>query len=196
MPPTGHPTGTESGSFDIDRLAFGRIHREDPGISALLSGAGVDDSEHLLAPARPVRTRRCPLAASRFDVYGRSVNICPGDQTINDRFLGARRCTCGVQRMALLARDISETQPANLPLSTPEPPLFSFFSGTGLVALALIAATKGAGSPASCSPRWHFSTTLAEQAKGVERWSRGRWQLLSDSAAQCRPCMLLIICVL
>jgi hypothetical protein len=97
MLPTGHATGTESGSFDIDRLAFGRIHREDLGISALLSGAGVDDSEHLLAPARPARTRRCPLAASRFDVDGRSVNICPGDQTINDRFLGARRCTCGIQ---------------------------------------------------------------------------------------------------
>jgi hypothetical protein len=77
-------------------------------------------------------------------------------------------------RMALLARDISETRPANLPLPTPEPPLLSFFSGTGLVALALIAAPKGAGSPASCSSGWHFSTTLAEQAKGVKSCPPGR----------------------
>lgn len=93
---TGYATGTESGSFDIHNWAFGRIHIEDGGISALLSGAGVDDSDHLLPPAPPARIRLCPLAASRLTVmaarstFARAMRRSTMDSP-------AHAGTCGIQ---------------------------------------------------------------------------------------------------
>jgi hypothetical protein len=108
----------------------------------------------------------CRLRRVRFDVYGRIVSISSDDQAVGDGFLGAGRSNYGIQA-GPLGRGFFRELPNELavvPLRTP----FRVLSRQRLPRLGLACLPhREVFPPASCVMKWHFSATLAEQAKGM-----------------------------
>ena len=156
-------------------------------------GAGVDDSDHLLPPARPARIRLCPLAASRLrlmaarSTFARAIRRSTVDSP-------AHRGTAAASGLALLARDNSVVLPANLPLSSLGPS-FIVLLGTGLPALALIAATRGRLFAGFLSDRRHFLPVSLSKPRRRDSTLR-TFTALPDSCARYQPCKLWILLVL